>query len=234
MITLKNILKYNLFNFSAHGKSMADGLSGITKRAAYRESLKPNVKILTAQDLYKYCQGFLGSTTLQYLYISKGHIREINRKHHLISKFGLTSTIPGTRSNHSFIPNGKILEIRRYSASTVKMEHDFDKLPAFTDLDKYSEGDYVIFLNSSIRFVGLIRSIDFDEGEVLLGEMQQSKNHNIFSWPTPEKEKTIAMDLILNKIDIPNLIDTRRMYSTRNITYSLSENDFNLLLANNK
>jgi hypothetical protein len=212
---------------------MADGISGITKRAAARESLKPNVRILKAKDLYEYCQGFLGSTTLQYLLISKEQIDEMNLKHNLTSKYEVSKTIHGTRKNHSFVPNGNTMDIRRYSLSPEKIEYTFENLPKFQDLSKYEEGDYIIFLLSSLKFIGLIRSLDFDEGEITLWQMNQRKKDNIFSWPTIEKEKIISINSIINKIDIPNLIVTTRLNTTRNITYSLSANDFELLSSPN-
>lgn len=103
---------------SVHGKGACDGIGGTIKRMATKASLQRPYKdtILNALDLYNFAKESVKG--IQSFFVPKHEIEISN--HQLADRYKMADTIPGTRTNHSFVPiNETQLCVSRVSGSTT-------------------------------------------------------------------------------------------------------------------
>jgi hypothetical protein len=95
-----------IWNFFAtsHGKNACDGVGGLVKRLAAKESLRRpfNGEILTATDLYKYLTSSSLSKSVKFYYIEHTNVEANSNL--LQSRFDKATPIPGTQKFHKFVP----------------------------------------------------------------------------------------------------------------------------------
>ena len=96
--------------------SSYDGIGGTVKRLTARASLlmTSGQVISTPYEMFQWCQGNV--TVISFFYVSSEDINNHVNQFQLDQRYELIKTVPGTRSYHSFIPNGlSKLILRRLS-----------------------------------------------------------------------------------------------------------------------
>lgn len=90
------------FFATSHGKSPCDGIGGTVKRLAASHSLKAtsDSHILTPMDLFNWSTRNVPG--IKFLYVTKDSVDQIKPEQDM--RYGRNKTIPGTRSNHVFVP----------------------------------------------------------------------------------------------------------------------------------
>jgi hypothetical protein len=92
------------FTATAHGKNRCDAIGAVSKRSARVAVLRENIRITSAEELYSFCAVKLGSPSLEYILATSEEVEAYSREKNLPGRYAESSTIPGTRSYHSFVP----------------------------------------------------------------------------------------------------------------------------------
>ena len=130
------------FFATSHGKSPCDGVGGTVKRKLYRESLTrlEGNFILTSQQAFKYCQ-----ETMNVLFFHIESKDLVDTRSWLELRYQKGMTLPGTRSFHSYTPDGigklsykRTSEDTKFAGTWLFFEHT----PDFKASD-FLIGDYV-------------------------------------------------------------------------------------------
>ena len=96
---------WNFFAIS-HGKSPCDGIWDTVKRLTAHTSLQmtSGQLISTPYEMFPWCQNNMSG--ISFFYVSSENINNHVNQFQLDQCYELTKTAPGTRSYHSFIPDG--------------------------------------------------------------------------------------------------------------------------------
>lgn len=107
--------EWNFFATS-HAKSPCDGIGGTVKRLVAWASLQmiDGGCIDTPQQMFNWCCKSI--TGINFCFISNDHVSNNVTNFKLEERYSQCMTVPGTKSHHSYIPQGySMLQIRRIS-----------------------------------------------------------------------------------------------------------------------
>ena len=152
-----NLIAEHHFFATSHGKSPCDGIGGTIKREAANASLRAAVdnQILTPIELYNWAEKNIHG--IKMFYVSSNDINTHVDQFQLEERYLTAKTVPGTRSNHCFIPTDSVLIMKRIS-DEIYDEHKFENNVKSTTLN-YAEmipGKYVACIYDGQWYIGLI------------------------------------------------------------------------------
>ena len=164
------------FFATSHGKSPCDGLGGTIKRKLYCESLTRLVGnyILTSQQAFEYCQ-----ETMNIFFFHVNSEDLVDKRIWLELRYQKGMTLPGTRSFHSYTPDGiGKLSYKRTSEDTkfAGTWSFFEHTPDFKASD-FLIGDYVAYFYDEFLWVGCIINLDTNANEVLINFLHDKSRH---------------------------------------------------------
>jgi hypothetical protein len=188
------------FTATSHGKGQCDAMIAVVKRAARLESLKKGHHILDATELFHFCLQKLTTPKLQFFFISKTRVQEINDP--LVDRYKLSKTIPGTRSFHSFVPvSSNTLELRILSSSIDSIKYTVGHIdPPPPDL---SVEQFVAVKVERKWQVGQITLVDAETMDIEISFMKRVGNGNQLRWPVSPIIDYIPFSFVLCNIKSP-------------------------------
>lgn len=181
-----------VFFATSHGKSPCDGIGGLLKREAAKESLRRpfDNQILTVNDLHEFCQRSLPN--LKSILVSKDELTQERAKTEINAQ-----TIPGTRGYHHFVPVTE--QVVACKITSFHREHSirFDLLNK--SLFDWAADMFVTFVSNDNWSVGYIVEISENEltSEISLLKMVKK---NIYEWPERDTRLSIPFTDILTQI----------------------------------
>jgi hypothetical protein len=117
-----------VFFATSYGKQPCDGIGGTVKRLVANASLQrtSNNQILTPLAMFNYCSENIEG--IKFIYITKETLKEARNA--LSGRFEKTTTVPGTRSFHEFIPvDEKTVEVKYCSEDVIPCStHHFNNI----------------------------------------------------------------------------------------------------------
>ena len=206
------------FFATSHGKSPCDGIGGTVKRLAARASLQAVTEnhILTAIDLFAWAEKHIKN--INFIWVCKEDVTQCAQR--LQKRFSETTTIPGTRDNHSFIPvTAKQLKVSRVSGGPgfivdMSGSHPHVVVKATEKqqitLEDAIPGKYVVCMYDQQWWVGNICDTS-EEQDVKVTFMHPHGPSKSFSWPTREDICWVPLPHIIKIIDAP-VTSTGRKY----------------------
>lgn len=114
------------FFATSHGKSPCDGIGGTVKRLVARASLQATTSdhILSPLEMYNWLTKHIPGITFQY--VTEADVASNAVKFELAARFAAGKTVPGTRSNHAFIPMARdALKMKRLSCDNEFITAEF-------------------------------------------------------------------------------------------------------------
>ncbi len=185
------------FTATSHGKGQCDAMIAVVKRAARLESLKKGRHILNPNELFHFCLQKLSTPQLQFFFVSRTRVQEINTP--LANRYKMSKTVPGTRSFHSFVPvSSNKLELRILSSSMDCINHTVGHIE--TSPPELSVERFVAVKVDKKWQVGQITLIDHDSMDVEILYMKRIGNGNRLRWPVTSNVGYVAFPLILCNI----------------------------------
>ncbi len=209
------------FFATSHGKSPCDGIGGTVKRSASRASLQATTSshILTPRDLFQYAENKIKN--IQFFWIGREEVTE-NAKL-LQDRFEKSSTIPGTREHHAFIP----LDSTRLQISRISGGHSFvydtsghrphvgqraeTTMKLIVSMSDMIPGQYVACKYDEHWWLGNICETSEEEDDVRVKFMHPHGPSRAYSWPRREDLCWIPLVHIIKCINAP-LTSTGRHY----------------------
>lgn len=209
------------FFATSHGKSPCDGIGGTVKREAARSSLQATTSnhILTPMDLFSWAERHI--INIHFIWISKEKVLKMGKN--LEKRFSKSTTIPGTRDNHSFIPvSPNYLQVSRFSGDPgfildMSGNRPQIKIPTtqhLHDLDDMIPGTYVACIYDQHWWIGNIREVSELEKDIHINFMHPHGPSKNFKWPRREDICWVPLAHIIKVIDAPSTT-TGRQYQLK-------------------
>ena len=152
--------QWNFFATS-HGKSPCDGIGGTVKRLVARASLQAPIsgQILTPLEMHDWC--VINVKGIKFFYVSATDVVNSCERFKLEERYSRVSTVPGTRSHHSFVPVEDLkLEIRRISADTFFTTVQMGGLQGIKSQESstFEVGKYVACMYDKDWYIGIVEA----------------------------------------------------------------------------
>lgn len=196
--------EWNFFGTS-HGKNACDGIGGVVKRAAAKESLQRVGKspIITPLEFFKFCENYFDD--IKFFYTPSDDILKTEER--LQSRFQNALTLKGTQGFHKIIPN-TLMTIKAFKTSqsneyTIHQISNDVSLPSMTNFE-YNIGQYVLCTYDNIPYIGLIEEISDEHLDYKINFMHKVAK-NKFSFSSSEDKCWVLMKNILNVLSTPKL-----------------------------
>ena len=214
------------FFATSHGKSPCDGIGGTVKRGAARASLQATTEkhILTPTDLFNWADKNIKN--VHFIWVGKGEVEKNSTA--LYGRFASSSTVPGTRDNHSFVPVGSTrLQVSRVSGQpgfTVDVttgRNIVEDVPGLASeesaatsvtLQDMVPGTYITCMYDRQWWVGNIKDVSEEEQDVQVRFMHPNGPARSFTWPRKEDICWVPLCHVLKQVDAP-VTSTGRRYS---------------------
>ena len=176
-----------IWNFfvTSHGKSPCDGIGGTVKRLVAAFSLKnpTSDQILSSEAMLDYCRKSIKG--IQFTYIPKEEM-ELARNR-LADRFSTTTTIPGTRSFHQYVPTSK----STISMKRVSDDDDFSLTYDFINKRKCKRNQtenvkisqYILCKYDELYWIGMVSEIDNEHDDFKVKFMHPNCPSCSYNWP---------------------------------------------------
>ena len=213
-----------IFFATSHGKSPCDGIGGFVKRYVAKRSLQRPLQdqILDHETMFDLCQNEIKD--IRFYCISQEEMMETREI--LKDRFELGKTVKGTRKSHHFIP----LSCSKIGHKLTSEDEQFAEVFYFkiTYVEKFNHNNlkcftYVTCVYDTFWWVGMISSIDKEEGDAKIEFMHPHGPRKSFSWPSATDKCYVPFDDILAVINAPTTTSGR--------TYTISNNDYDQTIA---
>ena len=209
-----------IFFATSHGKSPCDGIGGTVKRYTTKRSLQRPLKdqICTYEAMLELCiQEIKG---IKFYGISKERMENV--RYNLLPRFQSGKTVPGTRIYHHFIPiSTSAISFKRTSedtdvTGTFSFSDESIDIPLVNDV---KESDFISCIYDNHWWIGLVQSVDLEQGDVKVNFMHPHGPNLQFHWPSRNDICYVPTDKLLCKISTP-ITSTGRLYSINEADYS--------------
>ena len=148
--------------------------------------------------------------------------RMVTVRQNLLPRFQSGKTVPGTRIYHHFLP------ISTNSISFKRTSEDTDVTGTFSFSDEtigiplvqdIKESDFISCIYDDHWWIGLVQSVDLEQGDVKVKFMHPHGPTLQFHWPSRDDMCYVPTDKLLCKISIP-ITSTGRLYTIDKADYS--------------
>ena len=110
------------------------------------------------------------------LYVTSDNITDHERKFDLRKRYESLRTIPGTRSYHSFIPDGANIILKRISSDTIHNIYKFKNSTLSLKSETiHQPGKYIACFYDRDWYIGLILECSFQDKDVKVKFMQRKE-----------------------------------------------------------
>ena len=202
------------FTATSHGKSRCDGVGAVVKNTARRAALRGKA-ILTAEDMYMFCQEKLGNS-MEFIYMDRESVSTIQEEFKLEERYSQAKTVPGTRKNHYFVPySATEILVREYASAVeskiisvilIKSDQQEVQLHEFP-----SVGEFVACRIGNSVEIGMVLNVDLEMGDIQVNLMKKLRS-NQFRWFEMQKHVFVTLDEIVRKVSAP-VTTTGRLYT---------------------
>ena len=213
-----------IFFATSHGKSPCDGIGGTVKRYVAKRSLQRPLcdQIITYEAMLELCIKEIKG--IKFYGISKERMKIV--RNILLPRFQSGKTVPGTRIYHHFLPiSTNAISFKRTSEDTdvtgiFSFSDERNDIPLVKDI---KESDFVSCMYDNNWWIGLVQSVNIEEGDVKVNFMHPHGPNSQFHWPSRNDICYVPMDKLLCKISAP-ITSTGRLYS-------INETDFSNIIS---
>ena len=196
--------QWNFFATS-HGKSPCDGIGGTVKRLVARASLQATIsgQILTPLEMHDWC--VINVKGIKFFYVSAIDVVNSCEQFKLEERYSHVSTVPGTRSHHSFVPVEEMkLEIRRISAdsffTTVQMGGFQGIKPQ--ESSTVEVGKYVACMYDEDWYIGVVEARSEEQQDKFIKFMQKGATGQSLLWPRKDDICWIPLQDVIFTVDV--------------------------------
>ena len=169
-----------------HGKSPCDGIGGTVKRLVARASLQRllDSQIMSMETLFEYCQSNIQG--INFIKIKKQHLAPV--KEMLFKRFESGRTIPGTRSFHPILPlsEGQVTYKRISDDEVADGTFKFFDIVLADQISNIKIIDFITCHYDLFWWIGLLKEIDHEQGDILVKFMHPHGPSRTFKWPARE------------------------------------------------
>ena len=204
--------EWNFFATS-HGKNACDGVGGTVKREAARASLQATTtgQILTPRELFNWASNHIKN--VKFFFVSKEDVAASFEQQEI--RFNGAKRVAGTRSHHPYVPrqDGRLMVKRVSGCNQAAFEAVVypDTLASSTGsgcmrsikLHHCEIGKYVACIYDDKWWIGLIRDVSEEEGDVLISFMHPHCPGASFHWPGREDICYVPLQCILRIVITP-------------------------------
>ena len=146
---------------TSHGKSPSDGIWGTVKRLTACASLQ-----MTSGQVFQWCQDVSG---ISFIYVSSQDINNHVNQFQLDQCHELTKTVPGTRSYHSFIPDGlSNLRLWKISKDSFSTAFQFNKATLEILINDIQVRNYYACIQDNEWHICITTDISFEKQMFIL------------------------------------------------------------------
>ena len=115
--------------------------------------------------MFQWCQDNVSG--ISFFYVSSEDIHNHVNQFQLDQCYELTKTVPGTRSYHSFIPDGlSKLILRRISKDSYSTAFQFDKATSEISINDIKVGNYYECIYDNVWYICIAADISFKKQDV--------------------------------------------------------------------
>ena len=197
------------FFATSHGKNACDGIGGTIKRLAAYASLQRTTtgQILTPLNLFDFAQKEIPSITSYY--VSLDEIKSFQP--FLEERFQRSKTIPGTRSNHCFVPTS---DFQHILLSTVSGEEVIlpTKVRKQIDQQYLQVGTYIACIYEKDWFIGVVNNISMPNNDAEIRFMHPKGPSAFFKWPERDDICWVPFEHIISTIKAPKCQSGEQVY----------------------
>lgn len=217
------------FFATSHGKSSCDGVGGAVKRETARASLQRpfNNQILTAEDMYKFCQENLNSK-IKFFFTTKEIVKE--KEDFLTERFKSALQILGTQKLHKIIPyaNGKV-KIFDISGSENFEERQIIKKSSLQEEQELLHptlGSYIVCTYNEKKWIGFVESFEEEFNDYKINFLHPSDFRHYYYYPENKDSCYVPMQNIIKILKDPTL-----RARTSRIQYCFSKEELQIINA---
>ena len=144
---------------------------------------------------------------IKFFYVSATDVVNSCERCKLEERYSRVSTVPGTRSHHSFVPVEDLkLEIRRISADTFFTTVQMGGLQGIKSQESstFEVGKYVACMYDEDWYIGIVEARSEEQQDLHIKFMQKGATGHSLLWPQKDDTCWIPFQDVICTVDVPS------------------------------